>query len=153
MHEVNLIEEHPRAEAAQRLIDLALHVLQREEAPSGVLSVLLTDDDRVHALNQRHRGVDEPTDVLSFSALEGEAFPEPQDGFERELGDIVISLDTAERQAAEATIPLSDELDHLLVHGILHILGFDHEEEDDAREMRRREQRYLTHVHPDEQGP
>ena len=147
MHEVNLIEEHPRAEAAQRLIDLALKVLGQEEAPSGVLSVLLTDDARVHELNLRHRGVDSSTDVLSFSGLEGEQFPEPEESLPRELGDVVISLDTAERQAAEAGIDLGDELDHLLVHGILHILGFDHEEEGEAREMQLRERRYVSHVH------
>jgi probable rRNA maturation factor len=147
MHEVNLIAEHPRAEAAQRLIDLALRVLNEEHAPGGVLSVLLTDDEQVRELNLRHLGLDEPTDVLSFSGLEGEQFPEPDVGHEGELGDIVISLDTAERQAGEAGIAIADELDHLLVHGILHVLGFDHEEEDERREMRLRERYYLAGFH------
>jgi probable rRNA maturation factor len=151
MHEINLIEEHPHANAAQRLIDLAMRVLVEEEAPPGVLSVLLTDDLRVQALNLRHRGVDAPTDVLSFSSLEGEQFPEPDDGVEAEVGDVVISVETAERQAAEAGIELGDELDHLLVHGILHILGFDHEEDADALTMRLRERHYLDHVHNEDE--
>lgn len=88
------------------------------------LSIVLTDDITIQKLNLEYRKKDHPTDVLSF----------PID--DEMLGDIVISLDTAERQANEADITLTREVAFLFIHGFLHLLGFDHEtSEDDAEEM------------------
>lgn len=81
-------------------------------------------------LNRQYRGVDRTTDVLSFSMLEGEAghsFAEKEGGPPLALGDIVISAPQAMRQAEEIGHPLEDELVFLMVHGILHIIGYDHE--------------------------
>lgn len=87
------------------------------------LSILLTGDAEIQKLNHRYRHKNRPTDVLSFSQLEGKGnFPEPVS-----LGDVVISLQTAEKQANSAEIPLNEEILRLLIHGILHLLGYEHE--------------------------
>lgn len=88
------------------------------------LSVLLTDDRTIHALNREHRGKDRPTDVLAFPLDEE---PSAVAGPERLLGDVVISLDTAARQAAARRRPLEAEVRFLLAHGVLHLVGFDHD--------------------------
>lgn len=97
------------------------------------VSVLLTDDMQITALNKQYRGIVEPTDVLSFSLIEGDAFIDPSSI--KALGDVVISIDYAERQAAEQGHSLDNELDILLVHGLLHLLGYDHIEEDETELM------------------
>ncbi|MBC7793987.1 MAG: rRNA maturation RNase YbeY [Clostridia bacterium] len=100
------------------------------------LSIVLTDDEQIHALNKRWRGKDKPTDVLSF----------PQDRFEvtRVLGDVVISLETAARQAPRFHNDFAAEVDRLLVHGILHLVGHDHVHGGpQARKMKAEEERVL----------
>lgn len=87
------------------------------------LSVLLTDDPTIHVLNREHRGKDRPTDVLSFPLDEHE---EDASAGGRLLGDVVISLDTAARQAAGRKRELLAEVRFLLAHGILHLIGHDH---------------------------
>jgi len=100
------------------------------------MTVVLTDDVGVHDLNRRYRGKDRPTDVLAFAAREGHRFP----GDERQIGDVVISLDTASRQAAERGRSLAEEVRTLLIHGVLHLLGYDHERSpSEARRMRAKE--------------
>ncbi|MCL4495140.1 MAG: rRNA maturation RNase YbeY [Firmicutes bacterium] len=95
------------------------------------LSIVLTDDSAIRELNQSYRGVDRPTDVLSFSQREGEdgnISPEI-------LGDVVVSLDRAHEQAREYGHSFERELGFLVVHGILHLLGWDHEMPDDEARM------------------
>ena len=86
------------------------------------LAVTLTDDQRIQTLNAEYRNKPEPTDVLSFGQMDGEPFASPMPV----LGDLVISLETAERQAAELGHPLAAELRILVVHGVLHLIGHDH---------------------------
>ena len=87
------------------------------------LSVLVVDDARMRRLNARYRGIDRPTDVLAFAMREG-AFPHLHPQL---LGDLVISAETALRQARARQRALLDELTHLLIHGTLHLIGYDHE--------------------------
>jgi probable rRNA maturation factor len=89
----------------------------------GEVSVVLADDDFVQNLNREYRGQDKPTNVLSF----------PQDP--PMLGDIVLAYETVAREAAEQDKSFDQHLTHLLVHGLLHLLGFDHEVDDEAEEM------------------
>jgi probable rRNA maturation factor len=131
------------AVSASSLRSLARRLLASEGvAEPAQLSVLLTDDAAIRRLNRDYRGTDAATDVLSFAQREGEQFAfassEPA-----HLGDVAISLETAERQAAERGVALGDELAHLLVHGILHLLGYDHERPAEARLMRSREEAIL----------
>jgi probable rRNA maturation factor len=99
---------------------------------AGEFSVLLTGDDRLRALNLQFRGLDKPTDVLSFPAL-----PEIANGGGG--GDLAISLDTASVQAANYGHTLQMEVKILILHGLLHLAGYDHEQ--DQGQMRRRESR------------
>ncbi len=106
------------------------------------VSVLLTDDAGIAELNSRYRGVQGPTDVLAFAQMEGdEEFPGAGDT--RVLGDVVVSVETAARQAAERGAALEDELDTLLAHGLLHLLGYDHAEPEDERKMFERQRDLL----------
>lgn len=119
----------------------ALATLARCGAPPAALTLVITDDDAVQALNRDYRGIDAPTDVLSFAAHdasdEGMALvtpPELADELAAYLGDIIIALPYATRQAAHYGNSLDDELRLLTVHGVLHLLGHDHATpaEDDA---------------------
>lgn len=100
---------------------------------SAELSILLTDDEEIHELNFKYRGIDRPTDVLSFSQMEGEELIEEGDIVQ--LGDIVISVETAQRQADARGRSLADELELLTVHGVLHLLGYDDQNDEDAEIM------------------
>lgn len=116
---------------------LAQFVLSMEDVPeSSELSIALVDDDEMARLNKQYRDIDGPTDVLSFGCDD----PCPTPGDEPiTLGDVVIAPAVAERQAAELGHSVEHELDVLLVHGVLHLLGYDHEAEDDAGAMAARE--------------
>ncbi|RMF89271.1 MAG: rRNA maturation RNase YbeY [Nitrospinota bacterium] len=105
------------------------------------LSILLVDDATMATLNQTYRGKSGPTDVLSFALREGE-FGEINPSL---LGDIVISLETADRQAQAAGHSLQTEVRLLLIHGLLHLLGYDHERSlQEAEEMREKETELLA---------
>jgi probable rRNA maturation factor len=119
---------------AQRLLR------QLGESDAG-LSVSFVDDAAIRELNREYRGKDRPTDVLSFT-LDGDAHV----GVERLLGDIVISVETARRQAAQYGAPLRDEVYRLLIHGLLHLKGHDHQESAERRIMRREERRLADSV-------
>lgn len=102
------------------------------------LAIVLGDDRFVQALNRDYRGRDEPTDVLSFPAWEpGEAKGGPPlpAGAALALGDVVVAYETAARQAAEQGKRVQDHLCHLVVHGVLHLLGYGHDSEEEARAM------------------
>lgn len=103
------------------------------------LSILITDDDRIHELNRQYLNRDKPTNVLSFPMTGA-------DGIETGmLGDIVISVDTAKREADEMGITFHERIYELLVHGLLHLMGYDHEKsEKDERIMRKEEKRLLS---------
>lgn len=110
------------------------------------LSVALVDDARIHALNREYRQVDSATDVLSFGLLEEDGLPPPvlADGEPLLVGDLVVSLETAERQAEEHGHSLDREVGFLLAHGLLHLLGEDHERPEDEARMRERQRELLA---------
>jgi probable rRNA maturation factor len=99
------------------------------------LSVLLTNDREIHELNRQHRDKDRPTDVLAFPLEEGEHSAVHHAGGPRALGDVVISLDTAARQAKGRKRELLPEVRFLLAHGLLHLLGHDHGNPTEKRAM------------------
>lgn len=124
-----------------------LQQARRAAGLRGKYSVCLTTDEEVRALNAQFRGMDKPTDVLSFPAEDGEEdFPSPEPGAApgAYLGDIVISLDTAARQAAALGHDLDQEVRILIVHGLLHLAGYDHET--DHGEMRELEGQLRTRL-------
>ncbi len=132
----------------ERVAPVALvRLAERGDAPArGEVSVLLVDDEAIRDLNRQYRGIDAPTDVLSFSQLEGEGPAEhtlPED-FPVPLGDIVVSIPQMQAQAREYGHSEARELGYLLVHGLLHLLGYDHEAAEDALAMRAAEEDVLA---------
>ena len=139
---VELNEDHqwPGTTDWQNLFDRAVGAAMAEAGlvlANAEIAVRLTDDAEVHALNRDYRGKDKPTNVLSFpqyapeeiAGLAASADPEIL------LGDIVLALETCQREAAEKGISLADHAAHLIVHGTLHLLGHDHGEDSAAEAM------------------
>ena len=120
---------------------LAVFVLDREDVPTGTeLSIAVVGIEEMSTLNEQYRGKDGPTDVLSFGCDD----PCPAGGDEPiTLGDVVISPEVAEAQAEELGHTVEAELNLLLVHGILHLLGYEHDSDDGAAAMQAREQTLL----------
>ena len=112
----------------------ALSVTYDEDEGPAELSVVLADDALVHRLNREYRGKDKPTNVLSFALTEAEE-PELGEDAPVMLGDVILAWETVAREAAEQGKTPSDHMTHLVVHGVLHLLGYDHETDDEAEEM------------------
>lgn len=110
-------------------------------APSMAATLLLASDAQVRILNRDWRGMDKPTNVLSFPRGPG-----PLAGKEAHLGDIAIARETLRREAQELGIPPGDHFRHLVLHGLLHLLGFDHETDAEADEMEALERRILATI-------
>jgi probable rRNA maturation factor len=135
---VELRTDHPRGPAlAARVRARARRHLRALGRDDAELSVLLAGDRTLRTLNRRWRAIDRATDVLSFPATEPA-------GAGPELGDLAISLDTAGRRAAAAGRTLLQEVDRYLVHGLLHLLGHDHEDAGEAGAMARAEDALLS---------
>jgi probable rRNA maturation factor len=125
----------------ERIAAKARKILNALASPDGELSILMVDDEEMSSLNWRYLKRRGPTNVLVFPMREGE-FGEVQPNL---LGDVVISLPTARREAEEAGISLEAMIDRLLVHGILHLFGYDHERDDRAaRDMEERSAELLA---------
>lgn len=116
----------------QDLLELAARTALEHQSHSldSELSIVLTDDARLHELNLNYLGVDAPTDVLSFPASE----TDPETGA-RYLGDILISIPRAQTQAEAAGHPLESEVQLLVVHGVLHLIGHDHAQAEEKARM------------------
>ncbi|NLW24100.1 MAG: rRNA maturation RNase YbeY [Clostridia bacterium] len=117
---------------------------QENVNPAAEISLVFVDDQEIRNLNKTYRGLDAPTDVLSFPMYEREDLLEISDEEVILLGDIVISLETASRQAQEYGHSLEREVAYLMVHGLLHLLGYDHLVEEEKKIMRQREEELLT---------
>ncbi|MCS7196238.1 MAG: rRNA maturation RNase YbeY [Aquificaceae bacterium] len=122
------------------LREIVSRLLELEGLQGVELNLYLTDDPTTRKLNREYRGKDKATDVLSFPFGE-------QAGDYRLLGEIVLSLDTAERQARELGHGLEEEIKRLVVHGFVHLLGYDHERgEEEERVFREKEERLLSYL-------
>jgi len=145
-----LIDETPEAPLeASWLRKIALQVLMAEGAdPNTELGLLITGQERIQQLNRRYRDKDKPTDVLAF-AMTDEAdtslFPTPPDGIQH-LGEVIISYPQAVIQAGEHRHSVEREITILTIHGILHLLGYDHAEPAEEHRMRVREEELLSNL-------
>jgi probable rRNA maturation factor len=111
------------------------------------LSIRLAEDEEVHALNAEWRGKDKPTNVLSFPlAGEAELAATAADGPELMLGDIILARGVCAAEAEEKAIPIDQHAAHLMVHGTLHLLGYEHDDDTDAADMEAREIRALARL-------
>ncbi|MGF1474795.1 MAG: rRNA maturation RNase YbeY [Geminicoccaceae bacterium] len=127
---------HRAREALETELDLSDDLRQTQ------ISFLFTDDAAIADLNFTYRGKERPTNVLSFPLLDGTEDQNARPG-ERLLGDIVLALETVSAEAAASSRPIDEHLSHLLIHGHLHLLGYDHGQADDASAMERIEIRAL----------
>ena len=118
------IRKIPLRKVAQRILSVS-------GCPDAQLSVLIVDDHEIHQINREYLGKDRPTNVISFAMQEGEG-----SGIQPELlGDVVVSAETAARDASDAGVYFDSELYFLLLHGILHLLGYDHTTDDEKVKM------------------
>lgn len=122
----------PYKKTVQEILDAALSETNlKNKAEIFEVAVVLADDDFVQGLNKEFRGKDKPTNVLSFPSESPE------------LGDIILAIETIEREAKEQNKTFREHTAHLLAHGFLHLLGYDHEQEKEAEKMERKEIKIL----------
>lgn len=131
----------PRSPLTKSEIErIAGKLLDRENLPREIeISVLFTDNEGIRLLNREYRGIDTPTDVLSFPLSTPEELAQAPEGTEVLLGDVVISLETAREQARQQRHSIKRESALLLTHGLLHLLGYDHGSEEERERMRQME--------------
>jgi probable rRNA maturation factor len=145
--EVLIVAECWAAEAdaeaiVHRAIETAAAMVEADTSDAE-LAVMLTDDSGIRTLNKNWRGQDKPTNVLSFPALQPTG-PRSPDEAPRMLGDIAIAYETTRREADDEQKPFDHHLSHLAVHGFLHLVGYDHENDNDAEAMEALERTILS---------
>lgn len=134
---IDISAQHSAWRGRQTAARRALAAAAAAESKSGAVSLLLGDDAALQALNKSWRGKDKPTNVLSFPA------PNGQGG---ELGDIALAAETVAAEAAEQGKSFEAHMAHLLVHGFLHLVGYDHEQDEEAERMEARERVILAEL-------
>ena len=133
MNQIEIINEtKEQIPELETLLDLLNFAAQKQQVENIIFNVIIVDNNYIHKLNKEYRGVDRPTDVISF-ALEDNGSMETE--FGRVLGDIYISIDKAREQAKEYGHSLKRELSFLSIHGFLHLLGYDHMNSEEEKEM------------------
>ncbi|BAM86069.1 conserved hypothetical protein [Bradyrhizobium oligotrophicum S58] len=138
-------QDQPDAEdVIHRAIAAAAEMVDADVGDAEI-AVMLTDDQGIRTLNSNWRGIDKATNVLSFPALQPTG-PRGDDDAPRMLGDIAIAYETMRREADEEQKPFDHHLSHLTVHGFLHLIGYDHETDDEAEEMEALEREILAHL-------
>jgi probable rRNA maturation factor len=138
-------QTEPDAEAViDRAIATAAEIVNADLGEAE-LAVMLTDDAGIRTLNSNWRGIDKPTNVLSFPALPPTGAGGPDDA-PRMLGDIAIAYETTRREADDEQKPFDHHLSHLAIHGFLHLIGYDHETDNDAEAMETLEAEILAQL-------
>ena len=147
--QIEISNQQEKMTVTQAIEDKIIEVLEETARVHEVdelaeVSLMFTDDETIHEMNLEYRGIDRPTDVLSFALEEGEEeeiFGGPEENL---LGDIIISVETATRQAEEYGHSVEREMAFLALHGMLHLLGYDDMEEEERQEMRAQEEAILA---------
>jgi probable rRNA maturation factor len=130
----------------RRVAQRALNLAGADLGDDVAVSVICVDDERIHELNREHRGIDRPTDVLSFSQLEGEEMAGLPEGEPLPVGDIVISVERVAAQAEEYGHSFERELGFLVGHGMLHLLGYDHQTPEEEAAMMAKTEEILAEL-------
>lgn len=131
--------EHSLRMLVDRVLEATLHVLEFDDADSE-LSLVFTDDANIRTINSKWRHIDKATNVLSFPAFSIQPGQRPGPI----LGDIVIARETVQREAQEENKSFDDHLSHLIVHGLLHLTGYDHQNDEEAEQMESLERKILA---------
>ena len=155
--EILVVADCWRAEAdAEAIIHRAIQTAAEmvdTDTGDAELAIMLTDDAGIRTLNANWRGIDKPTNVLSFPALQPTGTPSAGDP-PRMLGDIAIAYETTRREADDEQKPFEHHLTHLTIHGFLHLIGYDHETDEEAGEMEDLERKILAQLGiPDPYAP
>jgi probable rRNA maturation factor len=129
--ECNIFSEYEQEIISSAQIRKMIRKIFSQLGVDGAVSVHLVDDKKIQKLNEEHRDKSKPTDVLSFSIQEGFDLPNET----TDLGDIFISIPTIKRQAKEYEVTNREEFIRMLVHGVLHLLGYDHKQDREAEQM------------------
>ena len=138
-------QAEPDAETVIHRAISAAAELADADTGDAELAVMLTDDEGIRTLNSNWRGIDKPTNVLSFPALQPSGPVGPDDA-PRMLGDIAIAYQTMRREADDEQKPFDHHLSHLAIHGFLHLIGYDHEQDSDAETMEALEKEILAQL-------
>lgn len=141
--------EIPQTDNYNGLIDMVLGECFKEENlldSKLYISVILTNPDEIQQMNKEYRKIDKTTDVLSFPMYERDEIPHLNKEIEEPIGDIVISVERVRKQAKEYEHSFERELAYMLVHGFYHIMGYDHMEEMEKKEMRAKEDVILNRL-------
>jgi probable rRNA maturation factor len=142
--EVQIKDKFAESVSAEWLSSAAQTTLQVAGPDTGSLTVVITDDKAVHKLNREYLGMDVPTDVLSFGGESPDFVGAPDaEGY---LGDVLIAYPQAQAQAAAANHSVESELALLVVHGVLHLLGYDHQNPEDKAAMWSRQEEILSYL-------
>lgn len=140
-------EQIEKKEEYEKLIEKTVQKCFEEEKLDKTdlyLSVTLSNEEYIQKINKQTRNIDKPTDVLSFPMFEKEEIPKEKTGIPDVLGDIIICIPIIEKQAKEYAHSIERELAYMVVHGFYHLMGYDHIEEQDKKEMRKKEENILS---------
>lgn len=133
----------------EKLINIVTEECFKEEKLDKTdlyLSITLSNEEYIHDVNNQIRGIDKPTDVLSFPMFQKDEIPKTKTGVIDVLGDIIICIPIVEKQAIEYEHSFERELAYMLVHGFYHLMGYDHMEEEEKQEMRKKEENVLEKI-------
>lgn len=131
----------------EELINTIVEACFKEEKLDNTdlyISITLSDEEYIHNINKETRNVDNSTDVLSFPMFEKEEIPKIKTGIQDVLGDIIICIPIVEKQSIEYEHSFERELAYMLVHGFYHLMGYDHIEEEQKKQMRKKEENILS---------
>ena len=144
--EINYLDIDANAEVEKQITYVLGECFKEEKLDNTSLyiNVVLTDSKNIRQINNEQRNIDKETDVLSFPMFEKEEIMKIESNIPEVLGDIVISVERVEEQAEEYGHSFEREISYMVVHGFYHILGYDHMEEKDKQEMRKKEENILN---------
>ena len=143
MNRVDVINNTSDNVDIDKLKDIALYTLKRENIDNSILNVIIIDNEEIHKINKEYRGIDRPTDVISFALEDDRTFVSLDITV---LGDIYISIDKVYEQAKLYNHSVIREISFLTVHGVLHLLGYDHIKEEEEKIMFDKQRKYLDEL-------
>lgn len=143
MNNIEIINETSENIDIEDLKKVILFALEHESVCNAIMNVIIIDNEKIHKINKEYRGIDRPTDVISFALEDDKSFVDTDF---RVLGDIYISIDKVHEQAKAYGHSFRRELSFLTVHGILHLLGYDHMKEDEEKIMFGKQEEILNEL-------
>ena len=143
MNEVEIINETNELIDTTDLYKVIEYTLKYENVTNAIMNVIIIDNEKIHEINLKYRGIDRPTDVISFALEDDKTFVNTSF---RVLGDIYISIDKVYEQASNYNHSVRREISFLTVHGILHLLGYDHMKKEDELVMFSKQEKILEEL-------